>query len=101
MALLRAQGYVHSSKGHNGGWALAKPLAEISLLDIHNSLGEGSVFTIGLTDEHNSCPVEIAVNKALKDTMAEAEMLMLKRFGEITLDALELESMGHGKALNN
>ncbi|WP_049723450.1 Rrf2 family transcriptional regulator [Gilvimarinus polysaccharolyticus] len=99
MALLRAQGYVHSAKGHNGGWTLAKPLAEISLLDIHSSLGEGSVFTIGLTDEHNSCPIEIAVNKALQDVMGEAEQLMLKRFAEVTLDTLELESMNHLKDL--
>jgi Rrf2 family protein len=99
MALLRAQGYVHSTKGHNGGWALAKPLADITLLDIHNALGEGSVFTIGLTDEHNSCLVEIAVNNALKDVMGEAEKLMLKRFEEITLDTLEVESTGQLKDL--
>ncbi|MBU2887775.1 Rrf2 family transcriptional regulator [Gilvimarinus agarilyticus] len=95
MALLRTQGYVQSSKGHNGGWALTKPLADISLLDIHNALGESSIFTIGLTDEHDNCPIEIAVNEALKDVMNEAENLMLKRFGEITLDKLEQGSTGH------
>ena len=88
MALLRDQDYVHSSKGHSGGWTLAKPLNKITLLDIHQSLGDGSIFTIGLTDEHTSCHIEIAVNKALKGVMDEAENLMLKRFGAITLDQL-------------
>ncbi|WP_444917446.1 Rrf2 family transcriptional regulator [Microbulbifer sp. JMSA003] len=88
MALLRDQGYVRSSKGHNGGWSLAKPLSEITLLDIHKALGDSSVFTIGLTDEHTNCIIEHAVNTALKDAMDEAESILLARFGEITLDQL-------------
>lgn len=88
MALLRERGYVQSSKGHNGGWSTAKPLSEISLLDIHRALGDGSVFTIGLTDEHANCPIELAVNKALKEVMDEAEKLMLVRFSEVKLDTL-------------
>lgn len=89
LALLREQGYVYSTKGHNGGWELAKPLNSITLLDIHTSLGEGSIFTVGLTDEYTNCYIEIAVNNALKDVMDEAENLILKRFGAIHLSALE------------
>jgi len=88
MALLRKANYVTSSKGHHGGWLLAKPLSSITLLDIHHALGEGSIFTIGLTDEHSHCVIEQAVNAALKDVMDEAEALMLKRFGQITLNQL-------------
>ncbi|WP_339869263.1 Rrf2 family transcriptional regulator [Pseudohongiella nitratireducens] len=88
MALLRDKGYVESVKGHSGGWSLSKPLNEITLLDVHNALGSSSVFTIGLTDEYTSCPIEKAVNAALGDVMTEAEALMLERFGEITLDVL-------------
>lgn len=88
MALLREQGYVLSTKGHNGGWTLAKSLNEITLLDIHKALGDSSIFTIGLTDEHTSCQIELAVNAALKVVMDEAENLMLARFGEIRLSVL-------------
>lgn len=91
MALLRDQGYVQSVKGHSGGWSLSKPLSELTLLDIHKALGDSSIFTIGLTDEHTQCPIEHAVNIALKDVMNEAEALMLERFGEITLDILGAE----------
>ena len=33
MALLKNEGYVSSEKGHRGGWRLAKPLADITLLE--------------------------------------------------------------------
>ncbi|WP_215396047.1 Rrf2 family transcriptional regulator [Rheinheimera oceanensis] len=88
MSLLREQGYVSAVKGHGGGWTLAKPLHEITLLDIHRSLSESSLFTIGLTDEHNNCPIEKAVNLAIDDVLQEAETLVLQRFGEVTLDKL-------------
>ena len=88
MALLRECGYVESIKGHNGGWSLKRPLAEITLLDIHLALGESSVFTIGLTDEHNNCLIEHAVNRALADAMHDAEAVLLQRFGEVTLAEL-------------
>ena len=90
MALLREQGYVSAVKGHGGGWTLAKPLHQITLLDIHRSLSESSLFTIGLTDEHNQCPIEKAVNLAIDDVLQEAEALVLQRFGEVTLDKLAL-----------
>lgn len=90
MALLREQGYVSALKGHGGGWTLAKPLHQITLLDIHRSLSESSLFTIGLTDEHNHCPIEKAVNLAIDDVLQEAETLVLQRFGEVTLDKLAL-----------
>lgn len=88
MAGLREQGYVTSVKGHGGGWSLAMPLNEISLLDIHNALGESSVFTIGLSDDRTECPIEKAVNTAISDVLEEAEALLLERFGEVTLDVL-------------
>ena len=88
MAGLRDKGYVTSVKGHGGGWSLAMSLSDITLLDIHNAIGESSVFTIGLSDEHTSCPIEIAVNQAISDVLIEAEALLLERFRDVTLDKL-------------
>lgn len=85
MAGLREQGYVQSGKGHGGGWMLARPLAEITLLDIHHALGDPPVFALGTTDEHADCLVERAVNAALGDAMREAERMLLDRFGSVTL----------------
>ncbi|GGY09088.1 Rrf2 family transcriptional regulator [Pseudoduganella dura] len=85
MAGLREHGYVQSGKGHGGGWALARPLAEVTLLDIHHALGDPPVFALGTTGEHADCLVERAVNAELGDAMREAERLLLERFGRVTL----------------
>ena len=65
MAGLRDQGYVRSEKGHGGGWTLARDLADISLRDIYEALGEPSLLAIGNRTEEPGCLVEQAVNAAL------------------------------------
>lgn len=97
MGLLKEAGYVTSVKGHNGGWSLIKPLSEITLFDIYKVVGEGSLFTIGLTDEHTNCPIEKAVNSSLDGVMSEAETLMLTRFKEITIESLAKNFEGESK----
>ena len=91
MAGLRAAGYLTSVKGHGGGWALARPLDEITLRDIHEALGSPKVFAIGLADDNPTCLVERAVNAALLDAMVDAEQRLLRRFGEVTIAALSLD----------
>ncbi|MGS0536402.1 Rrf2 family transcriptional regulator [Pseudoalteromonas sp. SaAl2] len=88
MARLRDRGYVTSIKGHGGGWLLNVALADITLLDIHTALGESSVFTIGLSDEHTECLIEKAVNRELASALKASEDLLLARFGEVSLDKL-------------
>ncbi|MGE8498059.1 MAG: Rrf2 family transcriptional regulator [Pseudomonas sp.] len=85
MAGLRDQGYVRSEKGHGGGWTLARPLSEISMLDIYQALGEPPLFAIGLSNESPSCLVEQAVNASLTDALESARTLLLERLGGITL----------------
>lgn len=85
MAGLRNEGYVTSGKGHGGGWALARPLKDITLLDVHRALGNPSVFAMGVEQENPSCLVEQAVNAALADAMRQAEQILLDRLGSVTL----------------
>ncbi|MEH3126798.1 Rrf2 family transcriptional regulator [Agrobacterium cavarae] len=92
MAGLRDAGYVTSEKGHGGGWVLARPLAEITLLDIHKALGNPDMFSIGLSGDNPACVIEQSVNVALADAMTEAQALLLGRFGKITLADLARES---------
>lgn len=88
MALLKEQGYVTSEKGHRGGWTLARPLAEVTLLDIHQALGTSSLFAIGLSTDHPECLVEQAVNAALTDAFDAAQALLIQRLGSVTLQEL-------------
>lgn len=91
MAGLREAGYVMSGKGHGGGWSLARPLEQISLADIYNALGRPGLFAIGSRSQHPDCKIEQKVNKALADSMQQAEALLIQRFGEVTLDQLRPE----------
>lgn len=91
MAGLREQGYVRSDKGHGGGWTLARDLAGITLRDVYAALGSPALFAIGHRTEAPGCLVEQAVNAALGASLAEAEALLLERFGEVTLAALSAD----------
>lgn len=85
MAGLRDNGFVHSEKGHGGGWVIARPLAEISLLDIHESLGEPDVIGFSNKDEMSGCLIEQAVNRELDATMEEMRDVFKARMRAITL----------------
>lgn len=101
MAGLREHGYVSSEKGHGGGWVLARPLSEITLLDIYRALGAPELFSIGLAGDNPNCVIEQAVNEALFDAMKEAETILLSRFGSITLAALAKESIARWSRVSN
>lgn len=92
MAGLRDQGYVRSEKGHGGGWVLARPLREITLLDIHNALGAPQLFSIGLAGDNPNCVIEQAVNASLAEAMSEGEAILLAKFARVTLAALAAQS---------
>lgn len=93
MAGLRDRGYVRSEKGHGGGWVLTRPLADITLRDIHAALGSPQLFSIGLSGDNPECVVEQAVNAALEEAMNEAENILLAKFGTVTLANLAEESL--------
>ncbi|WP_132144818.1 Rrf2 family transcriptional regulator [Luteibacter rhizovicinus] len=88
MAGLRRQGLVHSSKGHGGGWTIARDLASVTLRDVYEALGSPPVFALGHRAENPHCLVEAAVNDAMKDTFDAARAILLGRLEEVTLAGL-------------
>jgi DNA-binding IscR family transcriptional regulator len=91
MAGLRDQGFVRSEKGHGGGWTIAVDLEAITLRDIYDALGRPEILAMGNRTEAPGCLVEQAVNAALGQTFDEAEALLLRRFGEVTLAQLSTD----------
>lgn len=88
MAGLREAGYVQSEKGHGGGWTLARPLTDISLLEVYVALGRPGLFAIASRNDDTHCKVEQAVNSALSGTLAKAEALITEQLASITLASL-------------
>ena len=85
LAGLREAGLVRSVKGHGGGWSIACDLSQVSLFDLHQALGEPTVFAMGNADENPACLVEQAVNGAMTEAFRDAEALLVARFRSITL----------------
>lgn len=85
LAGLREAGWVRSEKGHGGGWTLACALDAVTLGDVHRALGEPTMLAFGHRSEHPQCLVEQAVNRALDETVREAEALLLARLNAVTL----------------
>ena len=81
---LREAGIVASTKGHGGGWRLARAPAEISLGDIQAALNE-RLLTHALIEDTPGCLVERAVNAALDEAMREAERLLHDRLSRLSL----------------
>ena len=88
MAGLRDLGYVHSEKGHGGGWTLSCGLSTVTWRDVYVALGSPSLLAMGNRTEGPGCLVEQAVNAALDRAFDDAEALLLARFGEVTLEML-------------
>lgn len=85
---LRDAGFVHSEKGHGGGWTIAKPLADITMRDVYDAIGRPAPMAMGNRTEAPGCLVEQAVNAALDDSFRDAEALLLARFEQVTLAEL-------------
>ena len=76
---------MRSEKGHGGGWTLARPLEQVTLRDVHAALGMTALFAFGNRTESPGCAVEQIVNETMGKAMGEAEALLMKRLGELTL----------------
>lgn len=72
MGGLRAAGIVTSTKGHRGGWSLARSLGDISLMDIYTALGSPILFAIGNDEVEPKCLLAKAANKATTKALEAA-----------------------------
>lgn len=85
MAGLRNQGFVSSTKGHGGGWVLAKPLSEITLAGIYEALGAPKLFALGYSNDTSECLMEQAANAATAAALKAASETFLKALAAVTM----------------
>jgi DNA-binding IscR family transcriptional regulator len=88
MGGLRDAGFVMSAKGHGGGWVLSCDLEHITLGDVYQALGAPPLVSLGFREDRPTCLVAQAVNDALAGAAQDAEALLLKRLGTVTLTTL-------------
>ncbi len=91
MSGLRDAGIVTSVKGHGGGWSLAKPLDQITLLVIYQALGSPQLFAIGNDDDDPSCLLAKSAYAATNEALAAA-----RRQFEHSLDVITVAQLADG-----
>lgn len=85
MAALKEHGIVTSAGGRSGGWRFAKEADQITVEQVHDALQTGSAFSIALSKDHSTCPVERTVNMFLDQAMIDAERTLRTKFAGTTI----------------
>lgn len=88
LAQLQRAGLVRSERGHGGGSVLARPPAQITLLDIYRGIDSPPLIQIGAREGAVGCPIKQLVDTALHDGALEAQRLLEARLGASTLASL-------------
>lgn len=91
LAGLRERGYISANRGHGGGWSITCDLARVTLRDIYDAVGAPPFFAMGNRSDKSSCLVEQSVNAALGEAFEEAEALLLRRLGHVSLADLSTD----------
>lgn len=91
LAGLRERGYISSNRGHGGGWSLTCDLGKVTLRDIYDAVGAPPFFAMGNRSEKTDCLVEQVVNASLAEAFDEAEALLMRRLGHVSLADLSSE----------
>lgn len=97
MASLRRAGYVASTGGRGGGWALTKELGGLTVGDVHRAIGRVALFAIGPAEDNPRCPVESAVNGFLVAALQAAEEKLLEGLANKTLAQLARQLLPSGQ----
>ncbi|WP_193089339.1 Rrf2 family transcriptional regulator [Advenella sp. FME57] len=82
MAALRESGYVKSTGGPGGGWALACDLNELTVRDVYDAIGHTAPFVFGPAHDKPSCPVEASVNRHIDEVLSSVENTLLQLLDE-------------------
>jgi len=89
---LVSRGLLASTRGSAGGIRLARPAADISLLDVVQAL-EGEVSLNQCTDAEKGCP--LAHSCPVHSVWTGADQVLAAHLGSVRFDALALGPHGH------
>ena len=88
LAGLRDQGLLEATQGRTGGWRIAKPLDQMTLLDVFEALCCPGQTAPSITQDHKGCPVEAAGNQALMQIGEETRAFIRARYASVKLSEI-------------
>ena len=92
---LREAGIVSSTKGHDGGWRLLRPAADISLHAVYAAMGESFLIRTESDPGDVQCGIVRSVNSVMGDFIADAEALLAARLQRVSLDDIARQATPH------
>lgn len=81
---LRDAGLLQASKGHAGGWSLARAPQGITLADVYRALDE-RIVAPGTNEDPPACAVEAALLKKTSAVMEEIEARLVAQLAATTI----------------
>jgi Rrf2 family protein len=91
LGTLRDGELVAARRGPNGGFSLAKPPGEISLLDVFQVLESEQIIQLPEYNPHPNCPIGSNLRPTMYDVLAPVEDAVKEKFSDITIDQLASE----------
>lgn len=85
MGDLESAGIVGSKLGPGGGFTLARPADEITLLDVYEAVESGPVFKPYRDHTVEECPVGSRVSDVLSDALAPAVAALRRELAAVTI----------------
>jgi Rrf2 family protein len=82
---LRTAGLISSRRGAGAGWRLARPPADISLLDIDQALGAEPAFALHRSEPSPACPVARGIRPALTPVYARVDDAVRRELARASL----------------
>jgi Rrf2 family protein len=82
---LRRAGLVNVRHGAGAGWSLARAPEEISLLDVHDAVGQEPLFGMHRTQPNLECPVGRGIRPALGHVYGEIEQVLRRELGRTSI----------------
>ncbi|MEV8548023.1 Rrf2 family transcriptional regulator [Streptomyces sp. NPDC051572] len=86
LAELRKAGLADSRRGTGAGWMLARDLASITLLDVHEAVGAGPIFALHRSSPDPECVVGHGIGPALTSVYDEIEAVLRGELARTTLE---------------
>jgi len=92
---LRQAGFVASTKGHEGGWRLLRPAAEISLHAVYAAMGDNLLIRTESDSGDIGCGIVRTVNAVMGEVIADAEALLAARLATVSLADIAAQANSH------
>ena len=97
LSRLSEAGLTRSQMGAGGGALLAKPVAQIRLLDVYRAVEDSEIFAMHRSPPNRECPVGRNIQDAMRPALERARRALEKELAAVTIADIAAEIARLGK----